>query len=73
MCRNGTALRCAAGVQCESATVVFGSVLLVIKTITFDSADDPLQLLALVAVGSAARAYLQRIIRTVFRKELHGK
>lgn len=73
MCRNGTALRCAAGVQCGSVTVVFASVLVVIKTITFDSADDPLQLLALVAVGSAARAYLQSVIRTVFRKELHEK
>lgn len=52
---------------------MFGAVLVLITTITFDSVDDPLQLLALIAVGSAARAYLQRIIWTVFRKELHGK
>lgn len=52
---------------------MFGEVLVVITTITFDGADDPLQLLALVAVRSAARAYLQSIIRTVFGKELHDK
>lgn len=49
---------------------VFGEVLVVVMVITFDGADDPLQMLALIAVGSAARADLQGIIRAVFGEVL---
>lgn len=47
---------------------MFGEFLAVV--ITFDGADDPLQMLALIAVGSAARADLQGIIRAVFGEVL---
>lgn len=50
--------------------VVYGEVLVVAMAITFDGADDPLQMLALVAVGSAARADLQGIIWAVFSEVL---
>lgn len=49
---------------------VFGEFLAVVMVITFDGADDPLQMLALVAVGSAARADLQGIIWAVFGEVL---
>lgn len=50
--------------------VVYGEILVVVMAITFDGADDPLQMLALVAVGSATRADLQGIIWAVFSKVL---
>lgn len=49
---------------------MYGEVLVTVMAITFDGADDPLQMLALVAVGSAARADLQRIIWAVFSEVL---
>lgn len=49
---------------------MFGEFLAVVMVVTFDGADDPLQMLALVAVGSAARADLQGIIRAVFGEVL---
>lgn len=49
---------------------MFGEFMDVVMVITFDGADDPLQMLALVAVGSAARADLQGIIWAVFGEVL---
>lgn len=49
---------------------MFGEVLVVVMAFTFDGADDPLQMLALIAIGSTARADLQGIIWAIFSEEL---
>lgn len=63
ICKNGIRVK-------EKSGVVFGEVLVVVMAFTFDGADDPLQMLALVAVGSTARADLQGIIWAIFSEVL---
>ncbi len=69
ICGNGTGLSVEKGWY-SGLVFVFGEFMAVVMVLTFDGADDPLQMLALVAVGSAAWADLQGIIGAVFGEVL---